>query len=293
MTDGIFNRAHSIERPGPHDDLPIVIEENPSRDMVFPTSADKITERIRVLPHQDTAGITHLWLRRAKPGEHESGNVPFAEFICGSGVRMIVVYPWPADLTLRFGRSPPRPSNSESTPPGRQTSVAVRMGGRWCGQPKPWSAGAWITSLFTRSVIMSTGTAGAGHERIDGRPRLLPSHTLLAGRRVASRHTSATQQSTGAHSPRVRYHYGSAVWHLFASRAPSLLRRPPYIGPNERGACPSRDSSTGPIVGKVVAGVPTDRAPRTSLTIDRSERDSPGDRPCMWRPQHTLHLPDS
>ena len=29
-----------------------------------------------------------------------------------------------------------------------------------------------------------------------------------------------------------------------------------------------------PIVGKVVAGVPTRRTPRTSLTIERSERDS-------------------
>jgi hypothetical protein len=107
ITDGVFNRAHSIDPPGPLDDLPLVIEDNPSKDMVFPASAQRIVERIRALPPHHTIGITHLWLRRAKPGEREVGLVPFAEFICGSGVRMIVVYPWPSDLTLRFGISRP------------------------------------------------------------------------------------------------------------------------------------------------------------------------------------------
>lgn len=107
VTDGIFNRAHSIDPPGPHDALPIVLEDNPSKKMVFPASSKKIVERIQSLPEQDVAGITHLWLRRAKPSEHEAGAIPFGEFICGSRVRMIVVYPWPSDLTLHLGRTRP------------------------------------------------------------------------------------------------------------------------------------------------------------------------------------------
>ena len=48
---------------------------------------------------------------------------------------------------------------------------------------------------------------------------------------------------------------------------------PPGIG-SERPRRPSRRQSDGLIVGKVVAGVPTGRGPRTSPTIERSERDS-------------------
>ena len=103
VTDQIFERTHSIDLPGPHDELPLVIADNASKHMVFPAPANKIVARVRSLPEQDTIGITHLWLRRAKPNERGT----FAEFVCGSGVRMIVIYPWPSDLTLRFGRSRP------------------------------------------------------------------------------------------------------------------------------------------------------------------------------------------
>ena len=52
------------------------------------------------------------------------------------------------------------------------------------------------------------------------------------------------------------------------------LDHPHYFGPYERSRRPSRRKPDGPIVGKVVAGVPTGRAPRTSPTVERSERDS-------------------
>ncbi len=56
--------------------------------------------------------------------------------------------------------------------------------------------------------------------------------------------------------------------------------RPPGDGSYER---PGRPASRRPegtaIVGKVVAGVPTSRTPRTSPTIERSQRDSARDHP--------------
>jgi hypothetical protein len=102
MTDNIFNRLHSIQRPSLHDILPIVREDNPSRDFVFPASSDMILARLSQLPSDDVAGITHLWLRRWDTSVTDQS--PFGEFICGSGVRMIVIYAWPKDLRLRFGK---------------------------------------------------------------------------------------------------------------------------------------------------------------------------------------------
>ena len=49
--------------------------------------------------------------------------------------------------------------------------------------------------------------------------------------------------------------------------------RPLGINPYERSRRPSRRKPDGPIVGKVVAGVPTRRTPRTSLTIEHWERE--------------------
>jgi hypothetical protein len=140
VTDGIFNRAHSIDPPGPHDALPIVLEDNPSKKMVFPATSNTIVGRIKSLPEQDIVGITHLWLRRAKQSEHEAGAIPFGEFICGSGVRMIVVYPWPSDLTLFLGRTRPTtqrlrefaPWTSDSKKTDGLSSWTKESLERWC-----------------------------------------------------------------------------------------------------------------------------------------------------------------
>ncbi|MGK0264505.1 MAG: hypothetical protein ACI8UD_003166 [Planctomycetota bacterium] len=41
------------------------------------------------------------------------GDLPLAEFICGSGVRLIVVYPWRVDRRLCLGKSRPAGSGSQ------------------------------------------------------------------------------------------------------------------------------------------------------------------------------------
>jgi hypothetical protein len=126
VTDGIFMRLHSIQAPVAGDELPIVLVDNPSRDMVHPVAPGAAVERVRQLP--DAAGITHVWLRRQKPGEF-GGRHPFGEFICGSGVRMIVIYAWPKDLTIAYGTR--RPSEALLRELAPWTTDLWRTGGRW------------------------------------------------------------------------------------------------------------------------------------------------------------------
>jgi len=107
LNDGIFRRVHSLAVPGKNDVLPIVCEDNPSRDFFFPLSASEILTELERLPKEHVANITHIWLRRFKKSEYEKSEVPLACFMAGSGVRAIVIYPWPIDLKLSMGRKKP------------------------------------------------------------------------------------------------------------------------------------------------------------------------------------------
>lgn len=108
MTDKIFQREHSLTRPNDGQDVPILISENPSRDYYFPVSVEEMATALAALPESHRAGITHIWLRRleGRPN-HDS---PLAEFVCGSGVRAIIVYPWRIDGRLALGRRRPQPA---------------------------------------------------------------------------------------------------------------------------------------------------------------------------------------
>jgi hypothetical protein len=107
IPDRIVRRAHSLHRPGPHDRLPIFIVDNPSREFFFPLTPDEIRRELNHLPKHDWSRITHIWERRFKKAEYETGELPLAEFICGSGVQLIVLYPWPKDLRMPLGSKKP------------------------------------------------------------------------------------------------------------------------------------------------------------------------------------------
>jgi hypothetical protein len=104
FADDMFRRFHSLRCPAEDVELPIFIQDNPSRDFFFPLSVEDIRE---VLPQVPSAGLTHIWLRRLKKSDWETGKQPFASFIAGSGVRLVVLYPWPRDMLLRFGEKKP------------------------------------------------------------------------------------------------------------------------------------------------------------------------------------------
>ena len=107
ITDNIFRRFHSLQRPSPLDELPIIIQDNPSRDFFFPISPEEVLMELKRLPAEDVEGITHLCFKRFKKADYEKGEIPLACFICGSGVRAVVLYPWPMDHCLRFGSKKP------------------------------------------------------------------------------------------------------------------------------------------------------------------------------------------
>ena len=106
LDDNIFKRYHSLKKPSPADSLPILIEDNPSRDFFFPISAQEALEALKALPKEDYEGITHIWCRRAKKSEYINGELPWASFICGSGVRLITLYPWPKHMTVSWAKKP-------------------------------------------------------------------------------------------------------------------------------------------------------------------------------------------
>ena len=110
ITDNIFARAHSLQRPTPGTKTPLFITDNPSRQFFFPITEQEIRRELSHLPRRDWKGITHIWLRRAKKSEYEDRELPLAQFCCGSGVRLIVLYPWPVNLEWDHGTKMPPPS---------------------------------------------------------------------------------------------------------------------------------------------------------------------------------------
>lgn len=128
MADNIFARAHSIQRPNLDQPIPILIQDNASREYAFPVSAQELAKALCGLPISHSDGITHIWLRRLPPHMKQVG-APLAEFICGSGVRVIVIYPWRTDGKLYVGRS--KPSNHDIIPYLRFGASVVSERGLW------------------------------------------------------------------------------------------------------------------------------------------------------------------
>lgn len=56
VPDNIFRRAHSLNPPGPLDQTPILIEDNPSRNFFFPLSAEESLEAVNALPKKVRRG---------------------------------------------------------------------------------------------------------------------------------------------------------------------------------------------------------------------------------------------
>jgi hypothetical protein len=129
LTDSIFCRLHSISPPYPLDRLPIYITDNPSRDFFFPLQPNEIAAELDRLPAEDRAQITHIWLRRCKKSEYVAGEIPFAQFICSSGVRVIILYPWPSDLRLFISKK--RPTDRKLQQYAKYTTDLIETSAGW------------------------------------------------------------------------------------------------------------------------------------------------------------------
>ena len=110
------------------------MQDNPSRDYFFPISVDEAEEALQALPKRDFDGITHIWLRRFKKTEYEKGELPLAEFICGSGVRVIILYPFPNSMLLTLGKL--KPSNRKLKELEKWCCDIRRKNGNWVARWK-------------------------------------------------------------------------------------------------------------------------------------------------------------
>ena len=108
IADNIFNRKHNLSPPSENEESPIFISDNPSRDFYFPISIEEIKEFLNKLPKEHSENLTHIWLRKMSTKEYEKEGSLQGCFICGSGVNLIILYPFPKDMTMKFGKKKPQ-----------------------------------------------------------------------------------------------------------------------------------------------------------------------------------------
>ena len=105
MTDNIFARCHSLERPAPGDELPIVPRDNPLRDFFFPLTADEVVEALHAIPGGAADGLTHVWLRRSGKAARDA-SMPLAQL--GSALDLPAVRcPYRGNAAWSTGRQRP------------------------------------------------------------------------------------------------------------------------------------------------------------------------------------------
>ncbi|WP_418131665.1 hypothetical protein ABL849_13475 [Variovorax sp. 375MFSha3.1] len=152
FTDNIVARAHSLQRPAPGQKLPILLQDNPSREFFFPVSVEECAAALHALPEGHGDGITHIWLRR-RPERMTGLNASLAEFIYGSGVRVVILYPWRADGRLYVGRKKPKPQH---------VAAYVRFGATILNEHGRWYA-AFSASDLKRFYIEHLFCHEVGH----------------------------------------------------------------------------------------------------------------------------------
>ncbi len=107
LADKVFNREHCLSAPVEMEETPIFLIDNPSRDFYFPISEQEIKSIFAMLPVDATAHITHIWLHKMKKQEYLDGLTNLASCITGSGVILIILYPFPFDNKMRLGKKKP------------------------------------------------------------------------------------------------------------------------------------------------------------------------------------------
>lgn len=175
-SDKIFRRYHSLQRPSGTDVTPILMEDNPSRDYFFPISVEEAHEALKALPEWDQEGLTHIWLRRHDPADYRQRSHNWAEFICGSGVRVVTPYPWRRDMIYEWTHhQPSRRTIGDLQDIGfkfrkRRSVVSAMLRSKCCG-----GSTSKICSI-TRSRTISIGIFDIGARQIESRSKNLPSN---------------------------------------------------------------------------------------------------------------------
>lgn len=107
VKDKIINRVHSLKPPTPHQELPIIMMDNPSKDFFYPIHPDEVLAAMKHLPSSHLEGITHIWFKRAKKSDYIKRKYPLASYSFIAEVVVIIFYPWPKHMRLYFGKKKP------------------------------------------------------------------------------------------------------------------------------------------------------------------------------------------
>ncbi len=111
LTDNIFNRLHNLPKPVAGEETPIYITDNTSRDFYFPVTVEEIKAILSKLPREDTMSITHIWLRKIKKTAYMEGGIIQGCFVQGSGVSLVILYPFPTNNKMWMGAKKPDHKN--------------------------------------------------------------------------------------------------------------------------------------------------------------------------------------
>ncbi|SFP01538.1 hypothetical protein SAMN05428949_7182 [Chitinophaga sp. YR627] len=107
LDSGIFQRIHSLTAPTPGTELPIFIQDNPSKAFYYPLNIEEIKAILAMPPTAHTQPLTHIWLAKVRKVSYLSGEIPRGHFIHGSRVYLIKLYAVSKDNRLYFGRQKP------------------------------------------------------------------------------------------------------------------------------------------------------------------------------------------
>ncbi|QEH32493.1 hypothetical protein OJF2_09700 [Aquisphaera giovannonii] len=152
LADNVFALVHSLRPPAPGRSTPILVQDNPSSAFSFPVAIEELAAALSRLPAGHAEGLTHIWLRR-RPGRGRA-LLPLAEFVRGSGVSAIVLYPWPRDGKLDLGRD---------RLPSRTTAAYLRFGGQVAREHGRWHVRFAAESDLRRFVVEHLFCHELGH----------------------------------------------------------------------------------------------------------------------------------
>lgn len=107
LADNIFKRQHNLSVPFEGQETPIFIVDNPSREFYFPVTVEEIKEILKRLPSDHVDHLTHIWFQKIEKSDYVEGKTFQGSFICGSGVYLIVLNPFPKDNKMRLEKNKP------------------------------------------------------------------------------------------------------------------------------------------------------------------------------------------
>ncbi|MEO1514093.1 MAG: hypothetical protein AAFV95_03745 [Bacteroidota bacterium] len=105
--NSILHRMHNLEAPAKGTETPVYIQDNPSRDFYHPVSPEEIKAFLSTFHEFQAQEISYIWLRKQSHKEYEKEDSLQGCYIWGENVRLIVLYSFPKDNKMSFGKRKP------------------------------------------------------------------------------------------------------------------------------------------------------------------------------------------